>query len=70
MSSVRAGQLNRRIVQRIEHRQKAFAGYAERVLHAVRNELVDDDLSASAQHCLGRGRGSWGGAHDNLRVWV
>jgi hypothetical protein len=50
------GQFDRRIVQRVEHGQVAFAGHAEDVAHAVQHELVDQDLAAGAQ----RGRGGGG----------
>ena len=33
-------------MQRVEHRQEAFARHAEQLLHAMRDELVDQDLAA------------------------
>jgi len=36
------------IVERIEHGQVAFAGHAEQLLHAVEEELIDQDLAAGA----------------------
>ena len=40
----------RRVVQRVEHRQVALAGDAEREVGAVQDELVDEDLPAAAAH--------------------
>ena len=40
----------RRVVQRVEHRQVALAGHAEGEVGAVQHELVDEDLPAAARH--------------------
>ena len=37
------------VVQRVEHREKAFARHAEQVLDAVDDQLVDQDLAAGAR---------------------
>ncbi len=37
-----------RVVQRIEHREEAFAGDGENAVAALRDELVDQDTAASA----------------------
>jgi hypothetical protein len=42
------GHVDGRVVQRVEHGQKAFAGHAEELLDAVGDELVDQDLAAGA----------------------
>ena len=47
------GQLDGRVVQRVEHGEVRLAGHAEDVLHAVQHELVHEDLAAGA--------GRWGG---------
>jgi hypothetical protein len=38
-----------RVVQGVEHGQEAFARHAEELLHAVEDELVDQDLAAGAR---------------------
>jgi hypothetical protein len=40
------GDLDRRVVQGVEHGEEALAGHAEQVLHPVHHELVDEDLAA------------------------
>ncbi len=42
------GDGDRRVVQRVEHREIALARHAEHVLHALRREAIDDELAAGA----------------------
>ena len=44
-----------RVVQGIQHRQKAFAGHAKKLLHAVHQKLIDKDLAAAAGREVGHG---------------
>ena len=39
----------RRVVQRVEHREVALAGHAEGQVGPVQHELVDEDLPAAAR---------------------
>ena len=39
-----------RVVQRVEHREVALAGNAERVVDAVDQQLVDENAAAGASH--------------------
>ncbi len=41
---------DRRVVERVEHREVALAGDAEDEIDAVQLELVDEDLAARARH--------------------
>ena len=41
----------RRVAQRIEHRQEAFAGHAEHMLDAVGDKLVDQHLCGRQSFC-------------------
>ena len=53
------GELDRPVVERIERREIAFARHAEHVLHAVHDQLVDQDFAA--------GPGAVIGAHVSLQ---
>ena len=45
----RDGELDRDIMQRVEHGEIGFAGHAEHMLDALRHELIDENLPARAQ---------------------
>jgi hypothetical protein len=51
------GHAHRHIMQRIQHREIAFARHAEDVGHAMHEQLIDDQLAAGAR---GMGHGSEG----------
>jgi len=45
------GDVDLRIMQCVEHREIAFAGDAENVLHALDQQLIDKDFSPGARIC-------------------
>ena len=48
---------DRRVVERVEHREVALAGHAERDVGAVHDQLVDENLAAAAAHSsIGRSK--------------
>ncbi len=57
------------IVQRIEHRQVAFAGHAKELLHTMGDELLHQDLAAGAGGERGRVHISGIGSKIQNRAW-
>ena len=47
------GELDRPVVERVERREIAFARHAEHVLHAVDEQLIDQDFAAGAGAVIG-----------------